>query len=64
MFDDSPSVDELIFVFVFSLVFVLEVTLLSSLELVLVITAVSSITYLIQKNKMKKLYEGSRPKNK
>mgnify|MGYP003303518372 CR=1 FL=1 len=38
--------------------------LLLIVELVLVITAVSSITYLIQKNKMKKLYEDSRPKNK
>lgn len=34
------------------------------IEIVLVITIITSISYLIQKHRMKKLYEGSRPKNK
>ncbi|MBQ2916818.1 MAG: hypothetical protein IJE59_01355 [Clostridia bacterium] len=38
--------------------------LLLIVELVLIVTAISSIIYLIQKNRMKKLYEGSRPRNK
>lgn len=38
--------------------------LLLIVELVLVVTAISSIIYLIQKNRMKKLYEGSKPRNK
>ena len=38
--------------------------LLIVVELVLVITIITSIAYLIQKHKMKELYEGSRPKDK
>lgn len=38
--------------------------LLIVVEVVLVITIITSVSYLIQKHKMKKLYEGSKPKTK